>query len=304
MSTIQRIQPIPVYTTRLARLNELFNICIRDGLMDNWEYSPAIKLGFIGNGNHYLDRMFTIEERNGMLFFVKNVIFGDDMNEYRRSVYVIPKSKVMYVHYFTGIIFQDLFDYLHIEPSPMLNFYYGEKYYDTIKEISDQDPVGYKLSTRIFIKQPDTNQGFNNQNTLNVIELQNDIQMFTTFYNKDLQLKIGYYIPDSSIQFYHTIEFLPRKFGLVQYPSYYFSEIDKSAEGMFILANNLFLDPRSGPVKLTKNGKVAKQTVKNPYIGVSLFNKLQEAKNKQQRRIILGWFICEIMYSYIFADAL
>lgn len=295
MSVGTRIPPIPIYTQRLGRINELFNLSLKSNPMETNDYSPVFKLGFINNGTHYLDRMFTIEERRGMLFFVRNVPFGDEDGEYRRSVYVIPKSKVLYLHYQTGIIFSDFFEYAHIEVTEVMefvSFYYNDKFYNTIKEISDQDAFGYKEKTRIMIK-------------FNQTEMQNNLLIYGGFFGKISQLKVGYFIPEESLQYYHSALFMVKQFGLIPNPSQFFHSIDSDPNSMYSLANYVFADPRMyiAP-KLTKTGKIKKIPSKNPYIGVSLLNKLEEAKNHQERRFIIGWFLCEIIYPYIFSDAL
>lgn len=292
MSLGDNIPPIPIYKERLARIGDIFNISLKTSPMEPYDYSPTFKLGFINNGSHYTDRMFTIEERRGMLFFTRNVPFDD---EYRRSVYSIPKSKILYVHYTSGVIFGDFFDYAHIEQqevSEHVTFFYEDKFYNNIREISTLNPTEYKTKTRIMIK-------------LNQTEMQNDIHVYATFFGKTCQLKVGYFVSDENIQFYHVNIFMGKQFGLVPSPTQFFQMVDSDPNSMYSLTNYVFADPRVyGAPKLTKNGKVKELPSKNPYIGVSLLNKLEESKNQQERRFIIGWFLCEILYPYIFADAL
>ena len=107
MSLVSRIPPVPVFTQNLNYINILFNITLKQNQMEPGNYAPTFKLGFIGNGSHYLDRMFTIEERSGIIFFARNIEFGDEKNEYRRSMYAIVQNKTIYVHYTTGILFKE-----------------------------------------------------------------------------------------------------------------------------------------------------------------------------------------------------
>lgn len=294
MSSGSRISPIQIFVQNLHHINTLFNISLKQNQMEAGNYAPIFKLGFLGNGSHYLDRMFTIEERNGIIFFVRNVQFGDEKNEYRRSVYSIIKDKTLYVHYTTGILFKDLFDYAHIEPteiSETLYFYYNDKYYNTIKEISDQDPINYKTKTIIVSK-------------IKQIEIPNDMLIYGSFFGLTSQLKVGYYIPEENIPYYHVILFMGKQFGLVPNASHFFQSIANDPNGMYTVVNTVFLDPRQyGQAKLNKSGNLKKQSKNNPYVGVNLINKLSSEKILQNKRFIVGWFLCEIMYQFFFSDA-
>lgn len=296
MSSGSKITPIPVYSQNLNIINMIFNTTLKVNQMDATNFSPTYKLGFLGNGQHYLDRMFTVEERNGMLFFVRNVQFGDEQNSYKRSVYTIPQNKTLYVHYTTGTLFKDLFDYAHLESSEVSNnviFQYDNQFYNTINEISEKDPNDYKTKTRIFIKST--------QN-----EIYNNMYIYGTYIDFQSQNKVGYYIPESSIEYYHTIYFLGKLFGVVDnnYKYQFFSDLSSNPNNIYNVINQVFTDPRQiGGQILNKNGMPKKQPKKNPYMGVSLMNKLASEINLQFKRFTIGWFLCEIMYPLFFADA-
>lgn len=294
MSSGSRVQPIPVNTQNLNIINTLFNISMKENYMESGYFAPTYKLGFINNGQDYLDRMFTIEERNGMLFFVRNVQFGDDQNVYRRSVYTIIQRKTLYIHYTSGILFKDFFDYAHLEPDEVSNivfFQYEGQYYNNINEISSQDPNEYKTKTHIF-------------NKATQIELQNDMLIYGGYFGVSAQNKVGYYIPESSLEYYHTIYFLGKVFGVVGNKSQFVSDLTTNPNNIYNIVNSVFLDPREVTgQQLTKSGKPKKQPKGNSYIGVSLMNKLASYTNIQYKRFTIGWFLCEIMYPLFFKDA-
>ena len=72
LKSLERIPPITVYKERLQYLQMLFNSSLKSNMYDNNNYSPVIKLSFIGKGNHYLDRLFVVEETESMILMVKN----------------------------------------------------------------------------------------------------------------------------------------------------------------------------------------------------------------------------------------
>lgn len=291
MSTFTQLPPVPVNQQRLYRLNELYNIGLKTNIPGVASAIPIFKVGFIGKGTQYLDRMFTVEERLRMLFFVRNVNYGENKDEIRRSWYVIPLRMTKYIHLSIGITFSDFFDYAHLEEeevSQYVTFYYNGNPIRSIREASNVD-ADYKSKTRIRINA----SGY---------ELMNDMQTYGQSVGLISQVKVGYYIPDESIRFYHAVEFLPNQFGLVLDQGRFFYEMDNDPDAMYKIANYTFADPRQyKPPKLTKKGTLKTQPAKNPFLAVSLMNHL-EGKSEQDKLAIIGWFICEILYSYIFTD--
>lgn len=294
MSSGSVVANIPVITENLNHINILFNFCLKQNPFDNVNYSPAFKLGFINGGQNVFDRMFTVEERNGIIFFVKSVPPSGEENNTRRSVYAISQKKTLYIHYKRSVLFKDLFDYCHLEPDEVANFliFLSEgTYYNSIAEISSKNPSGYKETTKILTREKG-------------IEVGNDMLIYSLYLGIESQKKVGYYIPEQNNGYLHVTLFLGKEFGLVDNPRSFFGELANDSNKILTVANTVFLDPRQyTQPQLTKTGKIKKQPKKNPYIGLSLVNKLVEDETIQYKRFTIGWFLCEILYPFFYFDA-
>lgn len=290
LNSFERKKPIAVYKNHLPYIDFLFNAALRTNQIDQFNYSPLLKLAFLGNADHYLDRMFVIEEGQIILFLVRNVQFAQEPGEYRRSAYTILRSKTKLIHYDTGIIFSDIFDYAHIEPQETINyisFLYEGKIYTNITEISSIDPT-YKLKTKIAIN-------------INGNELPNDIYYYCCGFQSDIKQKIGYYIPDENLEYYHVIHSFPANFGKVSNQQMFFQNLLSNPNNVYNLLSFVFDDPNLGkPIALTRTGKPKKKIAGNAYNGVSLATQLATETDSQAKKMIIGWFLCEILYPFFF----
>lgn len=271
------MESIPVYKDHLVYIDGIFNICLGEG------NSPIIKLGFLGNTNHILDRMFVIDDNEIMILFAKTVQFGTDEGEYRRSIYIMTRSKINLIHFDTKTVFGDLFDYSHIETSEIsknIIFVYNNTIYESISQISSIDP-DYKSKTKIYDKTGN-------------YELQNSIYQYSRIFPGEISKKIGYYVTDENIKYFHVIHFIPGMFGKIPNLQQFFNLLQSDYNNIQKLVFTIFEDPLGG---ITKKGKK-----KNPHIGVNLINRLTKDNDLQSKKMTIGWFLCEIMYSFIFLN--
>lgn len=292
LNSFERKQPIAIYKNHLAYIDLLFNAALRNNQIDQSNYAPFIKVGFLGNANHYLDRMFCVEEGLVMLIFVRNVQFGTEPGEYKRSAYMIVRNKTKLIHFDTGIIFSDVFDYAHIEPQETVNnisFLYNGLIYTDIKQISSIDG-DYKSKTKIAIN-------------INGNELPNDMYYYCYGFRGDVTSKIGYYIPDENFEYYHVIHHFPDNFGKISNPQIFFQSLLSDSNNIYNLLNFVFEDPNLGKhVQLTRTGKPKKKIAANTYNGISLATYLSSETDHQAKKTAIGWFLCEILYQFFFFD--
>lgn len=294
MSQIQyeSVKPITIYKERLQYSNYLFNVALKSNQNDTNNYSPLIKVGFLGDCRHHLDRLFVVEETEPMVIMVKNVDARSEPGIYKRTAYIIVRSKLKYVHFDTGFIINDIFDYSHIEPLEISNyilFYYEDNFYDKIVDISSKD-INYKTKTKIFVK-----------NTGN--ELTNNL--FYYIYNFGIQTvnKIGYYIPESSIPNFHVMCHIPYKFGKIPNIISTFDSILSNQSNIIVLINNVLDISTEYHETLTITGKTKKKKQpKNKFVGVSLIAKLMDTNSLQMKRIFIGWYLCEVLYQFFFYE--
>ena len=292
LNFLERIQPITVYKERLQYLQMLFNISLKTNINDSNNYSPVIKLAFIGKGKHYLDRLFVVEETESMILMVKNVSNTTDLRIYKRSAYIMMRDAFKFVHFDTGYILNDLLDYCHVEPNEIIKyiyFIYNEKVFENINEISSND-TEYKSKVRILLKS-------------NNLEIGNNINFYIYNLGIEISFTLGYYIPDNSIKYFHVMGHMPDKFGVLPDLQGTFSLLLSDPNNLFILANSILFDITPQTITINdenKKSKGKKKEPKNKFIGISLITKLSETESIQTKRIFIGWFICEVLYQFFF----
>lgn len=298
LNSLEKIHPVTVYQDRLIFLEYLFYYSLRINEYDTTNYSPSIKLAFIGNGNNILDRLFVVEETESMILMVKNVSVPPKnvsiKNEpYKRSAYIMMRQAFKFVHFDTGYIFNDLLDYCHIEPERISNyiyFVYEDNRYENIKDISSKDDK-YKSKVRIF--------------TNNNMEITNNINFYIQYIGySEIKSKIGYYISNESIKYFHVMSHLKENFGslenietsspiLISDPTKFLYLINTVLNT--ITSESVIIDDESRSRCKKQKKKVTKET-----IGFSLVTKLKEQESNQNKRIAIGWFICEVLYQFFF----
>lgn len=286
----ERKQPISIYKNHLPYIDILFNISLKVHQNDQTNYSPFLKVGFFGNADHFLDRMFVVEDGPMIVVFVRNVQNESDVSSYKRSVYMIIRRKLKFIHFDSGIIFDDIFDYAHIENEEVnkyISFVYNGNVYKDIKEISNID-LDYKSKTKIYID-------------FNGMELQNDLYYYCYAFQGEISKKIGYYIPTENIEYYHVVHHFRSDFGKNPNQQLMFQNLLNDTNNFYTLINYIFEDPNFGKApEFTRYGNIKKKASKSTYNGVSLVTQLATKTDIQSKKMIIGWFICEILYQFFF----
>jgi hypothetical protein len=286
----QANRSVNINSQRLDVITKLFNITLSNDLTN---MAPFIKVGLIGNYSSIFDRFFTTEENKIMLTFVRNVKNTDDDDAYKRSAYMIVRKKTRLIHFRTGLIFDDVFDYAHIEQTELYNFgisfYYNDKYYTNINDISSIDPE-YKQKTIICYL-----------NNSNQIVMENHIHTYCYLFGNFIDKKVGFYIPDENIEYLHVIHHFKSSFGLIADKNRCWAYLDNNDNNLNILINQNFINPATmKEIKYTKKGTVKNEKDIDNFIHLNLISKIKSVNDYQIKRLIIGWFISEILYSYIF----
>lgn len=291
MSGYQQISPLSFRPNFSPYISYIFNKLMRQHQSDTTNYAPILKFGFYGNGNHMSERMFTSEESMYMISFVKNVSLEPPYNSIRRSFYMIARSKVHYLHYKTGIIFKDLFDYAYLEDEEVSKYFvfqHNERIYTKISEIIPTD-VNYKNNTKIIFKSNNTE--FYND----MFYYLHTIPMIDNSY-KEPELKIGYYIPESSLSSFHVSNHISSCFSLRTDRTQLYNSIINNFSTLDVLLQTNFSEGLSSSNEYMEEGK----TVKILFIGSSLSIMVSSTDKIQQKRIYIAWFIAEILYGLFF----
>lgn len=284
---LEKIGPVGTFKERLPYIDLFFNISIKTDQNDMVNYAPIIKVGFIGKGINFTDRMFVAEETEHMLIFVRNVTFDSEPGGYRRSVYIIPRKYIKYVHFDTGYVVSDMLDYSLVESeevSKFIHFSYEDKIYERLSEIVNLDK-NYKTKTKIIMKGTD------------------QVMNFSLFdYIRDpaseARNKLGYFVPEDSIKYYHVMMFIGQKFGKLQNQYAIFSQLLEDRQNIY---NNIYRlvtsisDTGGTAVKVTKKG-----IPKTDLISESLVSTITRDDTLQMKKIFVAWFLCEIMYPFFF----
>lgn len=297
IQTQQSIQPIKIHKDRLNLISYLYLNSFTGSYRRELENSkellkqPLMKIAILGEGTSYFDRLFVCEETPTIIMMVKNMIFESDRElPIRRTIFSIVRSKLKYVHYDTGIIFDDLLDYAHIEPDEVnkyFKYYYEQNYYDNIKDISSKDS-DYK--SKVLIYDVQSGQVFYNN------------MYYYNFYKRDESLlKVGYYIQNSSCVNLHPVLFCSKLFGLLpnmmkgtEYM--YFQQLLVSYNSDLNFISRSLLD-----VNLTKYSDGKSRKYNSNLIDSLLANNSQKKEYvHQNNRMLIGSFIAEILYSFFF----
>lgn len=292
LNSLEKISPVTVYKDRLQYLNLLFNLSLKSNPYDSVNYSPVIKLAFLGKGNHYLDRLFVVEETETMITMVKNVSTTTGDGVYKRSAYMMMRQAFKFVHFDTGSIISDLLEYAHLEVDEIAKhfyFWYEGKAYGNIIEISSRD-TEYKSKVSIVLKSSNT-------------VFENNINMYIYNLGVETSFKIGYYIPDESILYFHVMVHMPDKFGGIPDIGSAINSLLADPNNFSVLINSVLSDisPQITTVNdENKKSKGKKKLPKNKFLGISLITKISETASLQMKRIFVGWFICEVLYQFFF----
>ncbi len=173
------IKPVKIYYQNI----ELINIIFRSIPNINIEKIPSLKIGILGSGVDILDKMFVVEDGPNVLMFMKNV--KNSKSLYRRSAYMIVRSKVKYVHFRTGVIFSTIKEFADLEKD-----FFESEY--VIEGENIVDKTGKKIENPNFYE-------------------------YMYYRSNTLQTLIGYYIPESSIINFHPVTYFNNKFGDYDY---------------------------------------------------------------------------------------
>lgn len=251
------ISPVNVRSDSLWYIDNLFNTCIKN----NANNSPCILLGILKSGESPLEKMFVAEEKNHNVIFIRNV--EHESGIFRRSAYIIVRSKILFIHFATGFILRDIFDYCHVEHEQVKNvvcFFYEGLQYDNIADISSRD-VNYKSKTHIF--------------TYDKREINSSIFNILPILGLRIFNNIGYYIPDESIKNFHVMAYFSKLFGQFD-KSVNFNNIEKIISSV----------PTIGPPKI--------------HLNTSLEIKLNSYNELQDKKIVIAWFLCEAMFNIFY----
>lgn len=259
-----------VNVQRLNYIDDIFNDSIAPEIQ-NANFNPIIKVGFLDGYENIRQKMFVAEETKYMLIFVKNVDFVDTtnkQNKFKRSAYAIIRRKVKYIHFETRNIINDIFDYSFLEPNEISNnisFVYNNEYTtNNIYDIYNIDN-NYKSKTRIF-----TND---NQ------EIENDLYYYFTIFKNQIQYKLGYYVDDEAIKFFHVIMFISWNYGNIPNEEYVFNEL--------MISKKRTIDEI---IKTYYNDKGSR----------SLISQIKSDEHLQLKKIFVACFLCETLYSFFF----
>lgn len=262
---------------------------------------PYIKLSFFSNGENVLERMFICEDNDNMITAVMNVISSTDEKTkkiiYRRAVYMIVRSKISYVHFASGEIFSDLFEYSILESYETDNclVFVHNGIQDTLFNIKNRDS-NYKTNTSVFFR-------YYENDIENFHEIGNDIFNYikcSKYYgNNEIDKKIGYYLKNENFDYFHPILRMKKSFGyssfINQMCDFYLQNFDRIGEftGKVFDKNQFYpsnCDEKANYFDNSLHGIVA-----------SLYEDSFE-KNLQNIKFNIGFFISEILYRYIYGD--
>ena len=286
----ERIAPIKLHIERLHYIEYIFNLCLYGALESPTAVSPAIKVGFIEKGSHVLERMFVVEDSAPMILFVINTPLKVKTTVFIRTAYIITRSKVNYIHISSGVIFKDLLDYCLLEPeetSTNLYFYHKDKVYTDINEIISKDPK-YKETTRVFLRS--SNQ-----------EIGNNLFMYSYMFKNIVQYKLGYYInPANYEDYFHPMSNISTNFGALPNIIEVFTALLTNPQNVTGLINIPFEPNVVEDIDITV--EKSKKERKAKMVGMSLIGKIRSLTSIQEKRVTIGWFLCEIMYRFFYDD--
>lgn len=281
MSNLTKIKPINVINLHL--IPQFYQHTIND-----FSIVPILKVGFFGSGENYLEKMFVVEENQFIISFVKNVFLGNKEQSYRRSMYIIVRSKVSYVHFKTGTIFKDIFDYALIEKDEVAEFfefeYKGTRSLDV--ESLYYDDNDFKTKTKIFIKSTDIEVENNFYHYIYYLPINPQLQY------KEIQNKVGYYIEEDSLSNFH----------ICQHFSKIFSTQDSDQIIKYIYDNAENLDQIISQIVNTNfsSGYINNDNNKIKINNDSLINIIKNEISSQLKSTQIGVFLAEVLFKLFF----
>lgn len=288
MEKLIRINPISFNITLSPLISYTFNTLLKTDINDMNNYSPILKFGFYGTGTDFTEKMFVSEENENMVTFVRNVILELQKTVIRRSVYMIIRSKISYIHLSTGIIFDDLLDYAIIENEEISNFFefdYDGTRYSNPSNISYLDE-NYKLKTKIMIK------GTENQ-------FPNDFYTYLLSYPydntnsfKNIEFKVAYYIKEQSLGNFHVVNHI----------ALCFCDEDKRQNICSYVISNTNNLQQIIDTNLSKDGLSNNMNNENKtkYIGSSLSVCVKSLSSLQKKQYYISWFFAEVLFELFF----
>jgi len=279
-------------TENLDYIDYIINTLIKTEPIQN--YAPFLKVCFIGNCSDITEKMIVADDSKNIITVVRNVYTGTKLDSIKRSVYMIIKTKLKYIHLNTQNLFSDIFDYVILEPdetSRCLYFEYNDIKYESLKDIIKHKD--YKEKTKIFLKQ-------NNQ------QIQNDMVNYLIimrYFNVNMK-NIAYYIPNESLKYFHVTQSISSNFGTIPNEREFFSRLILNP--VFGL-NELITSELEGS-KINQESSNCKdcgdagdeEEIKRKTIKMSLKIKVDSTKIIQEKKIIIAWFILETLFNFYF----
>lgn len=260
------IDPVNVYIQNINFINLIYQSI----LGTDSTRIPKLKIGIMNNGTDTLDKLFVIEDNSSVLLFIKHVL--DSKGLYRRTAYMIVRSKIKYVHFKTGKIFDTFAEFAELENDYLnrdFKFLYEGREYMKLKDIRNPTSEVQLL--------------WNNGSISKVP----NIHEFIDYKSNELQTMIGYYIPESSYINFHPVAHYGNNFG------------DYSVE--FIRENfNKIYEP--GFITWLVNIKFSNTFKNKRKDKSSLVVTTKQEINIQSKMLYIGSFICEMLFGFFFFD--
>lgn len=305
----KKIEPIRVHSERFDLIDSVFNLSLGGFLFpqgNQTSLSPAIRIAFIERGLHVLERMFVVEDFKPMITMILNTPLKRP-NAYIRTAYMIVRTHIDYIHYKSGYIFKDLFDYClfeHQQTNANLFFLHNGSTDLTLNQIIAKDP-NYKVNTRVFLRS-------------NNYEIGNDMFQYSYFFRQQIQDNVAYYVREEKYEdYFHPILNFTKNFGKAEEIGNIYASILQNPQLIVNFVNHIFKSSSDLDVyddeyedesdddsddEDQKKKKKTKKERKTKYIGMSLIAKIGTTEKMQEKRIIIGCFICEMMYRLFFDD--
>ena len=260
------INPVKIYNQNIRLIDDIF---LSIPGISHFKI-PKIKICIIGGGNDVLDRLFVVEDGPDLISIIKNVL--NSKNKYLRTLYMIVRSKVKYVH-FSGKVFNSLIELAELETTLFnteFKFICNGKTYNKVSDIE-----GRKDDIKLLAKD---GKSYDIPSLYEYISSRSNL----------LQTLIGYYIPEESYINLHPVTYYNNKFGDydIEFIRKYFDRIYEPGFIEFLI-NNQSSDTNS-------TNKRVKAT--------SLITAVNKEKNEQSKRAIVGLYICEMLFGMFYFD--
>jgi hypothetical protein len=286
------IKIMNIRSQNLDYIDYIFNNLIGTEFQQN--NSPFIKVAFLGNSTDFSEKMFVADDSKNIITLVRNVRSGVKLDNIKRSVYMIIKIKLKYIHFSTGNIFSDIYDYAILESdetSKVIYFEYNGIKYDKIKDIIRYE--NYKDKTKIFFKQGDQ-------------QISNDMTNYLIIMRHFgvIVKNIGYYIPNESLKYFHVVQSVSSNFGKITNEREFFTKL---LENPVVKINELINTELNGSKINQENCKdcgdeddEGEDNGKRKTIKMSLKTKIDSTKIIQEKKILLALFFSEVLFNFYF----